>query len=824
MYGLPLSDTELHGSDVGVVGPDAEPSRCCEECSAHAECAGFVLFYGWCYLKGGQLTQATAGGRVGYLMLMPPPSSPPPPGSGRRLSARAGGSGSAAAALAAGDRIIVNPGVLMNNHTEVHFRLSGVPCDTTRAFRVRLVNAMGEGPWSDALRLPDMAQRPMPPTNVRVSRVTAGAIVMRFRLPPAALARRRSGRRLGEVVSVEMPFVTEVRGSDGEPMRVRTLVNVSVCVVGPCTAEELGPNYCDEAGECVASVLTDDIALAPSQAYELAVMIEGDEGVSVPSVGTRFIAPATPPRRPPASATVDGANSSAILVRWAPPNPGLPDVTYRVTATLVAHHSQDFVSGEMVSATVAAPATRLVLTGALRPGGSYAVDVRAVNVHGDGPTVNATLNYTDTDGGDADSESSDLVLLPGPPARPHAPRLAPPLDALVNATYGHLVLAWDPPFDSGVAILGYDVRVVPAESVAAGGDAGDGVTIQAVGDAADEATGMFFELAAAAWSPQLVVRNLRIDHQYSCRVRARNDEGAGAWSDGALLWTAGVALPPSAPPSGPPQPPPMSPPPPPPIGIVLLATLCCLVAMPCVACLRYRIKFNCSRRPLCPTKPPKVLEDDADENDLDTDTAEDTSEASMPTSAAELSIEAERDRVAAFFEDEEFEAGIDDLPHLVVNPVMLSTQKLHKQWEQKEKLALATGAATTRTLGPAAAATSTAATGNPASQRARPGAFGRLHLDISARGDDLGNQNVERLKKLQQFLVRQEGASVEMREVEGQLTEAGQATTSALEVAQTTSTMRQLRKQASFYAAASADARSRAILPKPAALPAPGSR
>ena len=109
------------------------------------------------------------------------------------------------------------------------------------------------------------------------------------------------------------------------------------------------------------------------------------------------------------------------------------------------------------------------------------------------------------------------------------------------------------------------------------------------------------------------------------------------------------------------------------------------------------------------------------------------------------------------------------------------------------------------------------------SQRGRPGAFGRLRLDITARGDDVGNQNIERIKKLQQFLVRQEGASVEMREVDGQSTEAGQATTSALEVAQTTSTMRKMRKQASFFADASADARSRAILPKAAALPAPRS-
>lgn len=98
--------------------------------------------------------------------------------------------------------------------------------------------------------------------------------------------------------------------------------------------------------------------------------------------------------------------------------------------------------------------------------------------------------------------SARSVTVPGTPAKPAAPSIS-------QLTATSMRVAWSAPSNGGNAITGYDVEVVR------GGQA---------------------QTSSATASP-LNLSNLTPSTAYSIRVRAKNQQGAGAWSDAASVTT-----------------------------------------------------------------------------------------------------------------------------------------------------------------------------------------------------------------------------------------------------------------------------------------------
>ena len=154
----------------------------------------------------------------------------------------------------------------------------------------------------------------------------------------------------------------------------------------------------------------------------------------------------------------------------------------------------------------------------------------------------------------------------------------------------------------------------------------------------------------------------------------------------------------------------------------------------------------------------------------------------------------EKEQVAKLFELEAFVSGLDDHPNLVVNPLMLQKQELHKARERRDKMARE---------GESAGVDASGGTSKATSHRA--GAFGRLRLQVQARGED-GSLKMQQLKKLEAFLQRHEAVQVTLNREANIDTHAGSGATSTLQVAQTSSTLRR-RERASFVADAARKAR-----------------
>ena len=71
-----MMNTEITSSG-GVIGTaEASPvDNCCSKCYEDPDCTGFVVFAGWCYLKGGHLVASDLAGRTGYMLPSPPHNS-----------------------------------------------------------------------------------------------------------------------------------------------------------------------------------------------------------------------------------------------------------------------------------------------------------------------------------------------------------------------------------------------------------------------------------------------------------------------------------------------------------------------------------------------------------------------------------------------------------------------------------------------------------------------------------------------------------------------------------------------------------------------------
>jgi hypothetical protein len=239
-----------------------------------------------------------------------------------------------------------------------------------------------------------------------------------------------------------------------------------------------------------------------------------------------------------------------------------------------------------------------------------------------------------------------------------------------------------------------------------------------------------------------------------------------------------------------------------------------LLAILAACAARYKASVECSRRPIRCARPKA----DAGEKYAAAQEEKEGEEGAGPQSDAPGPARlAADDPLAGFFEHEEFVSGLDDLPTLVVNPVMIQTQEMHKRWEQREKMALA-GAVTARRSTP-----ESASPGAPVQQSRRGGAFNKLHLDIVASEEDAGNHNLARLKKLEDFLRRQEGVEEETAPKEPLWTEAGRKEVTALSVAQSSDPLLRQRRRASCVADSSSVARQHVSksLPAPSRLPPP---
>ena len=83
--GSPLADTDIQSPAISSDShQENSPADCCTRCSSRGECAAFVWFSGYCYLKGAGYTFVpNAPGRVAYVRkastVPSPPSQPPAP-------------------------------------------------------------------------------------------------------------------------------------------------------------------------------------------------------------------------------------------------------------------------------------------------------------------------------------------------------------------------------------------------------------------------------------------------------------------------------------------------------------------------------------------------------------------------------------------------------------------------------------------------------------------------------------------------------------------------------------------------------------------------
>jgi hypothetical protein len=239
--------------------------------------------------------------------------------------------------------------------------------------------------------------------------------------------------------------------------------------------------------------------------------------------------------------------------------------------------------------------------------------------------------------------------------------------------------------------------------------------------------------------------------------------------------------------------------------------------------IRYRISLE--RRVWCPPKKEKSAAEDEDAP-AEEETPEEAEEAKVEDedekAAGSLPVDEDAERLARFFEPEEFVIGLDDQPNLVVNPVMLQMQDLHAEWERMEKEQLREAAAASA-LTARAESLHTARHDSPEAsppkgeQTARSlagvshkvlraGAFKRLHIEMKARDEDFGNANLARLKKLQTFMHRQEGVGLEVAKW-SKSTEAGKASESTLDRALATAPERVRRRRASVEAVSMQTAR-----------------
>ena len=84
----PQEDTELSNGAVMTPVVASQADDCCEPCAAAAECTGFVVYNGVCYLKSGPVGTHPLAGRTAFIRRLPPsapPPSPPMPGTPRPL-------------------------------------------------------------------------------------------------------------------------------------------------------------------------------------------------------------------------------------------------------------------------------------------------------------------------------------------------------------------------------------------------------------------------------------------------------------------------------------------------------------------------------------------------------------------------------------------------------------------------------------------------------------------------------------------------------------------------------------------------------------------
>jgi hypothetical protein len=365
-----------------------------------------------------------------------------------------------------------------------------------------------------------------------------------------------------------------------------------------------------------------------------------------------------------------------------------------------------------------------------------------------------------------------------------------------------LHLLWHPPYDQGVPILRYELE-----------------HREAAAPTSVEPLGVTLVESAADWTPAVVLTGLVPGTAYACTVRAVNALGAGEVSEPAMLTTAG-------------EPPSLS-------GSAALAQAPALLSnieLPMVSlvggaafvllllawcCVRYRIAVRCTRRVWCPPRA-KAYAEDATKEEAEQEEEEPTGDADDDTAGAP-SAEAEQSAaVRRYLEAEEIVAGLDDLPTLVVNPVLLQAQEQHKAWEQKQKQQMA-GAATQRTRASRATGASSSAS---SLSGLRAGSFKRLQLSIEARDEDAGNQNVARLKKLEEFLQRQEGVAKDsVQSHHSRQIDAGRSQQTALDVAKASDPQLRKARRASLVADASSIARAHVSksLPAPARMPPPSS-
>ena len=209
-----------------------------------------------------------------------------------------------------------------------------------------------------------------------------------------------------------------------------------------------------------------------------AVNIAGDGAWSATTDGT----PRTTPGAPTISSVTPG--NATLTVTWAAPaNTGGSAITgYDVRHKLGS--AQDIAANWTVVANTGDGLSHAITD--LTNGTSYDVQVRAVNVAGDGA-------WSATSAGAP-------VETPGAPAAP-----------TVTAGVGELTVTWTAPADvGGSAITGYDVR----HKLSSASDIAANWTVAAnIGNDLSH-----------------TISSLMNDTQYDVQVRAVNDEGDGAWS------------------------------------------------------------------------------------------------------------------------------------------------------------------------------------------------------------------------------------------------------------------------------------------------------
>ena len=224
--------------------------------------------------------------------------------------------------------------------------------------------------------------------------------------------------------------------------------------------------------------------------YDVRVQAVNSEGEG-PWSGVSSAIPFGPPGAPAAPTLT--AEDEALGVAWAAP----ADTNGNAISDYDIQYREG-TTGEWETHRHEGVGLTSTITG-LTNGVAYQVQVRAVNDAGPGEWSQATLGTPST--------------TPGAPA---APTLTP--------RSGQITVAWEPPGDTGGAIItDYDVQYRTT---------GAGTWTQATVD------GLVFEV---------VVTGLTDTQSYEFQVRAENQHGDGAWSPSSTATPAGVPDAPSAP-------------------------------------------------------------------------------------------------------------------------------------------------------------------------------------------------------------------------------------------------------------------------------------